>query len=112
MKKVEAIIREEKLVDVKNALEEIGCFGLTVTNVYGRGRQKGLTLQWRVGEYKVDFLPKVKIETVVADTEVANVVEAITVAARNGGIGDGKIFVSPVEQVIRIRTGELHHAAL
>ena len=106
MKKVEAIIREEKLDAVRRALEEKGYFGMTVTEVSGRGRQGGLVLQWRVGEYKVDFLPKLKIEVVVLDEDVARTLNAITVSARTGEMGDGKIFVLPVDNAVRVRTGE------
>ncbi len=97
---------------MKDALAAVDCVGMTVSSVYGRGRQKGLSLQWRVGEYHIDFLPKIKVETVVADEDMDKVVEAISAVARNGGIGDGKIFISQVEQVIRISTGELHDAAI
>jgi len=106
MKKIEAIIREEKLDAVKAELEKNGYFGITVSEVSGRGRQGGLTLQWRVGEYKVEFLPKIKIEVVVLDEDVSKTLSAITKAARTGEIGDGKIFVLPVESAVRVRTGE------
>lgn len=106
MKKVEAIIREEKLETVKKSLEDTGYMGITVTEVVGRGHQKGLVLQWRAGEYRVDLLPKLKIEVVVLDEDVSKVASAIITAARTGEMGDGKIFISPVENVIRIRTGE------
>jgi len=106
MKKVEAIIREEKLDAVKVALEEKGFIGLTTTPVQGRGQQKGLSLQWRVGEYRVDLLPKMKVEVVVLDKDVPVVVDAICESARTGDIGDGMIFVTPVEQICRVRTGE------
>jgi nitrogen regulatory protein P-II 1 len=106
MKKIEAIIREEKLDMVRSVLEDNGYFGMTVSEVSGRGRQKGLLLQWRVGEYRVDFLPKVKIEVVVLDEDVSGILHAITMSARTGEMGDGKIFVSPVDNVVRIRTGE------
>lgn len=106
MKKVEAIIREEKLEAVKKSLEDIGYMGITVTEVAGRGHQKGLVLQWRAGEYRVDLLPKLKIEVVVMDEDVSKVASSIIVAARTGEMGDGKIFIIPVENVIRIRTGE------
>ncbi|MFQ6122748.1 MAG: P-II family nitrogen regulator [Dehalococcoidales bacterium] len=106
MKKIEAIIREEKLDAVKKALENNGYFGMTVSEVSGRGRQKGIPLQWRVGEYRVDFLPKLKIEIVVLDEDVAKTLNAITKNARTGEIGDGKIFVLPVDNVVRVRTGE------
>jgi nitrogen regulatory protein P-II 1 len=106
MKKVEAIIKPFKLEEVREALSEIGISGLTVTEVKGFGRQKGHTELYRGAEYVVDFLPKVKIEVVLADQIVDQAVEAIIKAARSGKIGDGKIFVMPVEQVVRIRTGE------
>lgn len=106
MKKIEAVIREEKLESVKLALEERGFMGLTASEVQGRGRQKGLTLQWRAGEYRVDLLPKIKLEVVVKDSDVDAVMETICESARTGDIGDGMIFVVPVEQVCRVRTGE------
>jgi nitrogen regulatory protein P-II 1 len=106
MKKVEAIIREEKLEAVKSALEEKGFIGLTVTDVRGRGQQKGLSLQWRVGEYRVDLLPKIKVEVVVHDWDAAAVLDIVCSAARTGDIGDGMIFVTEVLQVCRVRTGE------
>jgi nitrogen regulatory protein P-II 1 len=106
MKKVEAIIREERLEAVKKNLEDVGYMGITVTEVVGRGHQKGLVLQWRAGEYRVDLLPKLKIEVVVLDEDVSKVASAIITAARTGEMGDGKIFIMPVENVIRIRTGE------
>jgi len=106
MKKIEAIIREEKLDTVKAALEGYGYFGMTVTEVSGRGRQGGLTLQWRVGEYKIDLLPKVKVEVVVLDGDVAKILNAIAVNARTGEMGDGKIFVLPIENAVRVRTGD------
>jgi nitrogen regulatory protein P-II 1 len=106
MKKIEAIIREEKLDAVKTALEASGYFGMTVSEVSGRGRQGGLTLQWRVGEYKVDLLPKIKVEVVVLDEDVARTLNVITTAARTGEMGDGKLFVLPVENAVRVRTGE------
>jgi nitrogen regulatory protein P-II 1 len=106
MKKIEAIIREEKLQSVKRGLEYNGYFGMTVSEVSGRGRQKGLTLQWRVGEYRVDFLPKLKVEVVVLDEDLSKVVHAIASSARTGEMGDGKIFVLPVDNAVRIRTGE------
>jgi nitrogen regulatory protein P-II 1 len=106
MKKIEAIIKPFKLDDVKEALTEIGVIGMTVTEVRGFGRQKGHTELYRGAEYVVDFLPKVKIEVVCEDAVVERAVEAIINSARTGRIGDGKIFVSSVEDVIRIRTGE------
>ena len=106
MKKIEAVIKPFKLDEVKEALHEIGLQGLTVTEAKGFGRQKGHTELYRGAEYVVDFLPKVKIEVVLDDGMVDRAVEAITQAARTGRIGDGKIFISSVEDVIRIRTGE------
>jgi len=112
MKKVEAIIREERLENVKKALEEGGYFAMTVTEVSGRGEQLGLTLPWRVGEYRVDLLPKLKLEIVVQDKEVDAIVKAIIDNARTGEIGDGKIFIIPVENAIRVRTGEQGNIAI
>jgi nitrogen regulatory protein P-II 1 len=106
VKKVEAIIKPFKLDDVKDALHEVGVSGMTVTEVKGFGRQKGHTELYRGAEYVIDFLPKVKIEVVVEDGLVANTVEAIASAARTGRIGDGKIFVSTIDQAVRIRTGD------
>jgi len=112
MKKIEAVVKPFKLDEVREALAEVGVTGLTVTEVKGFGRQKGHTELYRGAEYVVDFLPKVKIEVVVTDQLVEQVVEAIIKSARTGKIGDGKIFVSSVEQVVRIRTGELDDAAV
>ncbi len=112
MKKIEAIIKPFKLDEVREALADLGVSGLTVTEVKGFGRQKGHTELYRGAEYVVDFLPKVKLEVVVEDDKADAVVEAIVVAARTGKIGDGKIFVMPVEQVVRIRTGETGAAAI
>ena len=106
MKKIEAIIKPFKLDDVKDALHEVGVSGITVTEVKGFGRQKGHTELYRGAEYVVDFLPKVKLEIVLSDALVDAAVEAIRKAAQTGRIGDGKIFVSSVEEAIRIRTGE------
>lgn len=106
MKKVEAIIKPFKLDDVREALSAIGITGMTATEVKGFGRQKGHTELYRGAEYVVDFLPKVKLDMVVAEDQVARCIETITEAARTGKIGDGKIFVTNVEQVVRIRTGE------
>ncbi len=106
MKKVEAVIKPFKLDEVKDALQEIGVGGMTVTEARGYGRQKGHTELYRGAEYVIDFLPKVKIELIIADDQLDRVVEAIASTARSGRIGDGKIFVSDVEDVIRIRTGE------
>jgi nitrogen regulatory protein P-II 1 len=107
MKRIEAVIRTEKLNPVKNALEEIGVVGMTVYDVHGRGEQKGLEFTHRAGTYRVDLLPKTKIEIVASDGEVDKIVESIVKAARTGDIGDGKIFVSNVEKAIKIRTGEV-----
>jgi nitrogen regulatory protein P-II 1 len=112
MKKIEAIIKPFKLDEVREALSEIGVTGLTVTEVKGFGRQKGHTELYRGAEYVVDFLPKMKVELVVADGSVDQAIEAIVKAARTGKIGDGKIFVMPVDQVVRIRTGETDEAAI
>lgn len=112
MQKIEAIIKPFKLDDVREALSDIGVNGLTVTEVKGFGRQKGHTELYRGAEYVVDFLPKIKVELVVADDVVDTAVEAIIKAAHTGKIGDGKIFVSPVSQVIRIRTGETGEEAV
>ncbi|MBI3143875.1 MAG: P-II family nitrogen regulator [Pseudogulbenkiania sp.] len=112
MKKIEAIIKPFKLDEVREALSEIGVTGLTVTEVKGFGRQKGHTELYRGAEYVVDFLPKVKLEIVIGDDLVERSIEVIINAARTGKIGDGKIFVMPVEQVIRIRTGETNEDAV
>jgi nitrogen regulatory protein P-II 1 len=112
MKKIEAIIKPFKLDEVKEALQEVGIQGLTVLEAKGFGRQKGHTELYRGAEYVVDFLPKVKIEIVIEDNLVDRAVEAITKAARTGRIGDGKIFVSSIEEVIRIRTGETGSSAI
>jgi nitrogen regulatory protein P-II 1 len=112
MKQITAVIKPFKLDEVREALAEVGVNGLTVTEVKGFGRQKGHTELYRGAEYVVDFLPKVKVEAVVPDALVERAIEAITKAARTGKIGDGKIFVRTVEQVIRIRTGEEGEAAV
>ncbi|MDA8158707.1 MAG: P-II family nitrogen regulator [Deltaproteobacteria bacterium] len=112
MKKVEAIFKPFKLDDVKESLSKIGIQGLTVTEVKGYGRQKGHTELYRGAEYVVDFIPKVKIEVIVSDDRLASVIETITASAKTGRIGDGKIFVLPVEDAIRIRTGERGDEAL
>ncbi len=106
MKKIEAIIRPEVLDQVRTALEGKGILGMTVTEVQGRGRQKGISLQWRAGEYRVEFLPKIRIDVVVDDELVEPAIEAITSVAKTGRNGDGKIFIYPVEEVIRLSTGE------
>ena len=112
MKKIEAIIKPFKLDEVREALSELGVSGLTVTEVKGFGRQKGHTELYRGAEYVVDFLPKIKVEIVVTADMLDTAVEAIVKAARTGKIGDGKIFISSIEQVIRIRTGETDAAAI
>ncbi len=112
MKKIEAIIKPFKLDEVKEALTKAGVQGLTVSEVKGFGRQKGHTELYRGAEYVVDFLPKVKIEVLLDDSDAARVVEVITSAARTGKIGDGKILVMPVDEVVRIRTGERDSAAV
>ncbi len=112
MKKIEAIIKPFKLDEVKEALQELGLQGMTVIEAKGFGRQKGQTELYRGAEYVVDFLPKIKIEVVVADDQLSRAVEAIQTAARTGRIGDGKIFVSEIIEVIRIRTGETGPSAI
>ena len=112
MKKIEAIFKPFKLDEVREALSEIGVSGLTVTEVKGFGRQKGHTELYRGAEYVVDFLPKVKVEVILQEAQVESAIESIVKAARTGKIGDGKIFVTSVEQVIRIRTGETDEAAI
>ena len=112
MKKIEAVIKPFKLDDVKEALSEIGIYGMTVTEVSGYGRQKGHKEIYRGAEYVVDFVPKIKIELVVNDERAEEVVDTVRNAANSGKIGDGKIFVLPVEQVVRVRTGETGTEAL
>ena len=112
MKQITAIIKPFKLEEVREALADVGVSGLTVTEVKGFGRQKGHTEIYRGSEYTVDFLPKVKIEIVVADDVVAKTVEAIVKAAKTGKIGDGKVFVVPIEEAVRIRTGETGESAV
>jgi nitrogen regulatory protein P-II 1 len=112
MKKIEAIIKPFKLDEVKSALAEVGIQGLTVSEVKGFGRQKGHTELYRGAEYTIDFLPKVKIEVVVPDAKCEKVVETIQASAKTGRIGDGKIFIIPIEDVVRIRTGERSEAAI
>ena len=112
MKKIEAIIKPFKLDDVRTALTEVGITGMTATEVKGFGRQKGHTELYRGAEYVVDFIPKVKIEIVIDAERVDQCIEVITNAARTGKIGDGKIFVMPVEKIVRIRTGETDHDAV
>jgi nitrogen regulatory protein P-II 1 len=106
MKKIEAIIRQERLDPVKESLEKIGILGMTVTQVSGRGRQKGIALQWRAGEYRIDLLPKVKLEIILGDDECESAVNCICEAAKTGKEGDGMIFVLPVENAIRVRTSD------
>ncbi len=106
MKKVEAIVRPEKIDPIKEALEQLGVSGITLTDVRGRGSQKGILLAWRAGNYRVDFLPKTKIEIVVDDSTLNDVIAIICRIARTGKVGDGKIFVIPVDNAIRVRTGE------
>ncbi len=110
MKKIEAIIRSEKLDGVKEALEDRGILGMTITQVSGRGRQKGIALQWRAGEYRVDFLPKIKMEIVCSDDECKTAVDIICKSARTGKVGDGMIFVLPVESAVRVRTNDISEA--
>ena len=112
MKKIEAIIKPFKLEEVKDALSEVGVEGMTVSEVKGFGRQKGHTEIYRGSEYTVDFLPKIKIELVIADAQAAAAVQAIVKAAKTGKIGDGKVFLSAVENVVRIRTGETGEEAV
>jgi nitrogen regulatory protein P-II 1 len=112
MKKIEAIIKPYKLDEVKDALTGMGVIGMTVSEVRGFGRQKGHTELYRGSEYTIDFLPKIRIEIVIADALVDKVVDTIAAAARTGAIGDGKVFVTPVEMAVRIRTGERDEAAL
>src|SRR5512133_272788 len=112
MKLITAIVKPFKLDDVKNALELIGIAGLTVSEVQGFGRQRGHTEIYRGAEYQVDFVPKVKIEVVIDDERVTAVLDAVTKAARTGQVGDGKIFVMPVDDIVRIRTGETGHDAI
>jgi nitrogen regulatory protein P-II 1 len=106
MKKIEAIIRPEKLHLLREKLDQKGFSGMTVTEVKGRGRQKGITLQWRAGDYRVEFLPKMKLEVVVEDADTEMVIDLICDVAQTGEAGDGKIFVYPVEDVVRVRTKE------
>lgn len=112
MKRIEAVIKPFQLSEVKEALVQAGASGMTVTEVKGFGRQKGHTEQYRGAEYAVDFIPKIKIEVVVMDAKVTEIVDAIMRAARTGKIGDGKIFVLPLEEAVRIRTGERAYDAI
>ena len=112
MKKLEAVIQPHKLDEVKDALTAIGVEGITVSEVRGHGRQKGHTEMYRGHEYKIDLLPKVKLEMIVAEARVEQVIEALSKAARSGKIGDGKIFISPIEDAVRIRNGDRGESAL
>ena len=112
MKKIEAIVRQEKVPHVRAALEELGVTGVTITQVHGHGAQKGVTLQWKGNSYRVDLLPKVKIETVVRDEQVDKILTAIHEAGKTGEVGDGKVFVSTVDEVMRVRTNERGNAAV
>ena len=112
LKKIEAVIREEKLEEVRVALEDKGFVGMTVTAVKGRGTQKGILLEWRAGEYRVEFLPKLKLELIVNEADVEKAIKAIEESARTGKAGDGKIFIYPVDNVVRVRTGERGQGAI
>src|SRR3989338_11526904 len=112
MKKIEAIVRPEKVDEVRKAIEAVGYPGLTITEAQGHGKQKGVVQQWRGETYRVEFLPKVKLEIVVGDADVERIVKAVIAAAKTGSVGDGKIFVSDVRDVIKIRTGERGEEAL
>jgi nitrogen regulatory protein P-II 1 len=112
MKKIEVIIRPEKLESVRCALEKVGYSGLMISEIEGHGRQKGIVQQWRGEKYKVEFLPKIKIEIIVKDNEVERIIKTIVDSAKTGEIGDGKIFISPVENAVRIRTGEKGEQAI
>ena len=112
MKKIEAIIRPEKLDEVRKAIEAVGYPGITITEAQGHGKQKGVIQQWRGETYRVEFLPKVKLELIVGDADVERIVQAIIKAAKTGSVGDGKIFVSDIRDVIKIRTGERGEGAI
>ncbi|MBP1707862.1 MAG: nitrogen regulatory protein [Chloroflexi bacterium] len=112
MKKIEAIVREDRFHLIKFALEQKGFVSMTVSDVIGRGKQKGVTLKWRVGEHRIEFLPKKKIEMIVDDVDCQIVVDTICEKARTGAVGDGKIFILPVEEVVRIRTGDRGEEAI
>ena len=112
MKKIEAIVRPEKVDEVRKAIEAVGYPGITITEAEGHGKQKGVVQQWRGETYRVEFLPKVKLEIVASDADAEKIVQAIIKAAKTGSVGDGKIFVSDVRDVIKIRTGERGEAAL
>ena len=112
MKKIEAIIRPEKVDEVRKAIEAVGYPGITITEAQGHGKQKGVVQQWRGETYRVEFLPKVKLELIVGDADVERIVQAIIKSAKTGSVGDGKIFVSDVRDVIKIRTGERGESAI
>ena len=112
MKKIEAIVRSEKIDDLREALDAKGFSSMTLTEVKGRGAQKGITLEWRVGEYRVEFIPKVRVEIVTNSENVEKIIKIIQTVCSTGKVGDGKIFILPVEDVIRIRTGERGEKAL
>ena len=112
MKKIEAVIRPEKLEEVRKAIEAVGYPGLTITEAEGHGKQKGVVQQWRGETYRVEFLPKIKLELIVSDADAERIIQAIIQAAKTGAVGDGKIFVSDIRDVIKIRTGERGEAAL
>ena len=112
MKKIEAIVREDRFHVIKNALEEKGFISMKVSDVIGRGKQKGVTLKWRSGEHRVEFLPKKKIEIVVEDRDAEAVIDSICEKGRTGAVGDGKIFILPIGEVVRVRTGEVGAAAI
>ena len=112
MKKIEAIVRSEKIEELREALDAKGFSSMTLTEVKGRGAQKGITLEWRVGEYRVEFIPKVKVEIVTSNENVEKIVMIIQTVCSTGKVGDGKIFILPVEDVVRIRTGEKGEKAL
>jgi nitrogen regulatory protein P-II 1 len=112
MKKIEAIIRPEKLDEVRRALQEAGCSGLMVSEIEGHGKQKGIVQQWRGERYKLELLPKIKLEAVVKDSDLERIIKVITANAKTGDIGDGKIFISDIQDVIRIRTGETGEVAI
>ena len=106
MKKIEAVVRQDRFHLIRIALEEKGFISMTVSDVAGRGKQKGLSLKWRIGEHRIEFLPKKKMEIIVEDKDCQTVVDTICERGRTGNVGDGKIFIMPVEEVVRIRTGE------
>jgi len=112
MKKITAIVREDRLAMIKDALSDIGYPGMTVTEVKGHGKQKGVTEQWRGRTYKTDFIKKIQLEMVVSDKDVEKIIQYIVKEAKTGNIGDGKIFINPIENVIRIRTGERGEKAI